>query len=68
MFVKIALDKKESDGFVTPDRRGHLTPPNKISDDVRGKIREHIKSFPTVESHYSHERISKVYLGNELNI
>lgn len=43
-------------------------PSNKISEEIRNRIRDHISKFPTYSSHYSRERSAKKYLGNHLNI
>lgn len=66
--VDTAVRKKKEGGIVTPDKRGRHQPVNKISENVRRNIRNHISKFPTYESHYSRERTKKKYLGNHLNI
>lgn len=66
--VDTALKKKKVGGIVTPDKRGKHEPVNKISEEVRNCVRNHISKFPTYESHYSRERSKKRYLGNILNI
>lgn len=66
--VDTAVKKKKEGGIVTPDKRGRHQPANKISEEVRQNVRNHISKFPTYESHYSRERTKKKYLGNHLNI
>ncbi|VEN62401.1 unnamed protein product, partial [Callosobruchus maculatus] len=67
--VETALAKRCSEGgVVTEDFRGKHPPPNKICDEVRQKIREHILRFPTEESHYRRENSSKKYLDSSLSI
>ena len=52
-----------------PDRRGkHSTRPNKIPDSIREQVKDHIKSFPSNESHYSRKHTSHKYLASELNV
>ncbi|VEN57688.1 unnamed protein product, partial [Callosobruchus maculatus] len=54
-------------GTVTPDKRGvHNNRPNKISNDVKMSIKQHIEMFPTVESHYCRARTTKRYLEQGL--
>nr|CAH7754564.1 unnamed protein product [Callosobruchus chinensis] len=43
-------------------------PGNKIAEEIRQNVRNHISKFPTYESHYSRKRIKKKYLENHLNI
>lgn len=66
--VDTAIKKKKEGGIVTPDKRGRHQPANKISEEVRQHVRNHISKFPTYESHYSRERTKKKYLGNHLNL
>ncbi|XP_030752349.1 uncharacterized protein LOC115889030 [Sitophilus oryzae] len=66
--VDTAIKKKKEGGIVTPDKRGRHPSINKIPEEVRQNVRNHISKFPTYESHYSRERTKKKYLGNHLNI
>ena len=50
------------------DRRGKTAAVNKIADDENDDIREHILSFPRVESHYCRSSSSKEYLPADLNV
>lgn len=67
-FVRCSLEKRQSSGLVDCDRRGKQISVNKIKDEVRNRIRNHIMSFPCSESHYSRNRSAKKYLGCHLNI
>ena len=55
---------------IEPDQRGkHQNRPHKVSDEVRELVREHIKTFPTRNSHYSRKgNYGRVYLSSELSI
>lgn len=66
--VDTAISKKKEGGILTPDKRGKHTPVNKISEDVRNSVRNHISKFPVHESHYSREKTTRKYLGNHLSI
>ena len=66
------LRKKMPVGLTVPepDCRGkHTNRPTKISEELREKIREHIMSFPTRQSHYSrHDNTGRLYLSPDLSI
>ncbi|XP_051158212.1 uncharacterized protein LOC127279729 [Leptopilina boulardi] len=67
------LQKKMKDGKVDPkDERGkHLNRPHRIIEDTRHLVREHIKSFPQMENHYSQNKIStdnRMYLNSSLTL
>nr|CAH7729983.1 unnamed protein product [Callosobruchus chinensis] len=66
--VDTAIAKKRYGGMVSPDKRGKHVPINKISDDIRNSVRNHISQFPTYTSHYSRERTRRRYMGRHLNI
>ena len=42
-------------------------PPNKMSEKINEAIREHVKSFPTVPSHYRHKDSRRHYFEKGLN-
>lgn len=44
------------------------SPGNKIPEDNTNRIIDHIKSFPTVESHYCRNDTAKQYLEENLNV
>lgn len=52
----------------TPDQRGQGTSGNKISDEVRNFIKEHIESFPRYISHYGERASTRQYLAPNLNL
>ena len=66
------LRKKMPLGSVLPepDQRGkHRNRPQKIPDEIRQKVREHISSFPAEKSHYSrNDNPRRVYLSPSLSI
>ena len=66
--VNTALKKKEAGGIIETDKRGHHPPPNKVKQNIRESVIEHISKFPTYESHYSRERTQRKYLGSHLSI
>lgn len=66
--VKFALSKTSNSGMVEPDLQGKHTPAKQIPEAAKDIIRSHISKYPAYDSHYSRERTSKNYLGNDLNI
>ncbi|CAG9773225.1 unnamed protein product [Ceutorhynchus assimilis] len=67
-FIRISLQKRSSTGIVEKDRRGKHTPANKLTDDCLQIIRDHILTFPAVESHYCRSSSKKKYLDPTLNL
>ena len=59
---------KSADGFrILPDKRG--THPNRAFDEETfSAVKDHIKSFPVMESHYVREGKKRQYLSPELNV
>lgn len=51
--VRVAMSKGSSTGTVEGDKRGESTRRNKVSDDRRQLVRDHINTLPTVTSHHS---------------
>ena len=61
--------QSEASGAPHTDRRGHHEPKNKISDQRKGFVREHIESFPKYRSHYSRkDNPNRSYLSPTLSI
>lgn len=51
------------------DQRGkHNTRPFRISEPVRTLVKEHIESFPVIDSHYCRANTTKKYLEEGLSI
>lgn len=69
-FVRHVMDKKRVSpgGIIGPDQRGRHTPKTKKSEDVKERVREHIKSFPTEKSADPKDRTGKLYLDSRLSI
>ena len=51
--VCVVLSKQSVSGTVESDNRGKSTPINKISEDRKMLLKQHIESLATVSSHYS---------------
>ena len=67
-FMRGAVAKLSSSGIVEKENRGKHVPHNKLKDDDELLIREHILSFPAVESHYCRASSTKRYLDSSLNV
>ena len=67
-YVDHALQNSVGGVYSGQKRRGNATPHNKYSDaDVQG-AKEHIASFPVVESHYTRSDTQRLYLASDLTI
>ncbi len=67
--LRVVLSKRSSSGHCEEtDKRGHHEPPNKLPENVLEKIREHIDSFPTIESHYCRRDTRRLYFSADLSI
>lgn len=69
--IKMSRMKKKVLNFTTEisDKRGKHENHAKINDDVRNRIREHIRQFPARESHYSRAKNThKKYLDSTLSV
>ena len=62
------VNHRSENGISGHDRRGGKKPNHSTSADVLNEIREHIKFFPTVESHYCRSSSQKTYLEQNLNL
>ncbi|XP_011689462.1 PREDICTED: uncharacterized protein LOC105450993 [Wasmannia auropunctata] len=69
-FVRHVMEKKRMSpgGIIGPDQRGRHTPKTKKSEDVKERVREHIRSFPTEKSTDPKNRSGRCYLDSNLNI
>ena len=66
--IECSLKRKCHGGFYGTDRRGRHTPANKTDDQTIGHIKNHIESFPAVESHYTRKSTSKKFLSQDQSI
>lgn len=56
-------------GISSEDSRGkHRTRPNRMTEEQKQKVKQHIESFKTVESHYCRKHSSKQYLPAGLSV
>ncbi|XP_067207193.1 uncharacterized protein [Linepithema humile] len=69
-FVRHVMEKKRISpgGIIGPDQRGRHTPKTKKSEDVKDRVREHIKSFPTEKSTDLKDCSGRQYLDSSLSI
>lgn len=67
--INKALEKMDkTTGVLVPDQRGkHSNHPVKLTDSLKNSVCDHIKSLQPVESHYTRQRSSKLYLDGDLN-
>lgn len=65
--IQILVDKIKFNKPLT-DSRGLHSNHNKISDETREQIKNHISSFPRQENHYSRNSSQNEYLSPELNL
>lgn len=68
LHAKTNINAANTEGFVSPDRRGKNRPKNKTSDWDNPFLTPHIESFPAVESHHCRQRTRRRYLDNSLNV
>lgn len=68
--VERLVEKMTQGILIASDMRGkHANRPHAISDDAKEKVREHIKSFPHRQSHYSwSSNLKHEYLDEGLSI
>ena len=68
--VAYTLAHRTNNGQAATDKRGKHSPGIKITDSVRETVRQHINSFPLMESHYAKckYRNSKKFLQKDLTI
>ncbi|KAL0127565.1 hypothetical protein PUN28_003086 [Cardiocondyla obscurior] len=69
-FVRHVMKKKRmsTSGILEPDQRGRHTPKTKKSEDVKERVREHIRSFPTEKPTNPNDHSGICYLNSNLNI
>ncbi|KAH9645454.1 hypothetical protein HF086_009792 [Spodoptera exigua] len=66
--IRGALKKVSSEGVLLADSRGKKPPSNKLSNNRFNQIKEHIFSFPAMESHYCRKNTEYKYLDSGLNL
>lgn len=59
------LERSKDGVRIQPAKR---KPHNKISEEIHRSVSEHIRSFPSVESHYCRSDTKRNYLESQLNI
>lgn len=57
--IRGALKKVSSSDILLPDLRGKKEPQNKVKPTTDKFIREHILSFPRMESHYARKKAAR---------
>ena len=62
------LDHTDGHGKVHEDNTGKHAPGIKKSPEVHQSVRDHIASFPALDSHYARARTNKKYLEATLNV
>ena len=67
-YVVHALANKVTGHFQGGEKRGKYPSANKTSDEMIGEVKNHIKSFPTVESHYIWKDSNRQYLEPILSV
>uniref|UniRef100_A0A8D8QTT3 Uncharacterized protein n=1 Tax=Cacopsylla melanoneura TaxID=428564 RepID=A0A8D8QTT3_9HEMI len=67
-FVRNILDRRNEAELFSPDKRGRHDPGNKIPQEAREYIKEHINSIPKVPSHYCRANSSCEYFPSDLNL
>ena len=60
--------RSEHNTFILRDMRGHHEPKHKLSAERRQFIKNHIESFPVMESHYCRADTNRRYLEPGLNV
>ena len=64
--IQSAIETKTITGITEKDRRGHNdNSGNKIPDQIKEDIQNHINSFPRVESHYCRASTNREYLDEK---
>ncbi|EGI67083.1 PREDICTED: uncharacterized protein LOC105144465 isoform X1 [Acromyrmex echinatior] len=69
-FVRHVMEKKRMSpsGIIEPDQRGRHMPKTKKSEDIKERVREHIRSFPSEKSTDPKDHSDRCYLDANLNI
>lgn len=67
-FIRNTFKKKNGIGILEKDKRGYHSNKPKLSNDIKQAIRNHINSFPRVDSHYLRAQTSKQFLDGSLTL
>lgn len=67
-FIRTTWKKSDGKGVVERDRRGNFMKRETVPAVVKDKIREHINSFPRIESHYLRAQTTKEYIDGSLTL
>lgn len=68
-WMTFPLSKMKGSSTITADQRGkHDNRPERIKEAIKDSVRNHIKMFPMVPSHYMRKDSKKMYLEEGLNI
>lgn len=68
-WIRTAHKKAEmNNGVLKPDERGTAPAVNKINSNITESVRDHIRSIPVLESHYSRKDTTRKYVDGSLNI
>ena len=67
--IMTAIEGRSTSGvFAKSDGRGRKPSVNKTDDEHVQAVKDHIQSFPTVESHYCRKETQRLYLDSKLTI
>ena len=67
-YVQHALTRSKDGAFLGTESRGKGTSHNAASSAAVERVKAHIRSFPTVPSHYTRRDTKREYLAPDLNI
>ncbi|XP_072387122.1 uncharacterized protein [Diabrotica undecimpunctata] len=67
-YIYTTWKKTDDAGILEDDRRGKHVAHKKSDKVALEKIRQHIKMFPTIESHYLRAQTSRVFIDGSLTI
>lgn len=66
--AKAHQESSDTGEFFGQDQRSKHEPRNKLTPDVFKKIKDHIESFPMVDSHYCRKTTDRKYLSSKLSL
>ena len=67
-FMRNAIEKGGNDTSIVEKERRGSTKTRKFYEDVANSVKDHIKSFPVVESHYLRKQSKRSFLASNLNV